>query len=138
MTGLGGVALWGTALALALTLQLPILMWVLSGEPPSLVRRAGERLAARWPRRRRSRATPLPPILLGMELRRLGGEIRRVEESNLPAKASRLAACATAYDHVLIEYCRSVDLPVPAERGPLTPSQRFEAESALICTGHDW
>ncbi len=138
MTGLSGSAVWGVVLALGVVLQMPVLMWVICGEPPSLVRRAIERLSARLPRRRRARDTPLPPILLGMELRRLGGEIRRVEESNQPAKASRLAACSTAYDHVLIEYCRSVDLPVPAERGPLTPSQRFEAESALICAGHDW
>ncbi len=119
-------------------LEIVLFAWLVSGESPRLVRRPVEWLARRSAWRRRRTSEPLPPVLLGLELRRLGGEIVRVENGNQPAKASRLAACTGAYDYVLLEYCRSLDIPVPSERGPLTPRQRFDAETALIGAGHEW
>lgn len=88
--------------------------------------------------RRRLPEEPLPPVLLGLELSRMAEHLRRVEEGDQPWKAERLAASTLAYDLVLRDYCRSVDLPVPEGRGSLSRSQRFELESALITHGHDW
>ncbi len=95
------------------------------------------RVAELVPWRRRP-AEPIPPVLIGLELRRLAEDIRRVEDGNQPAKAARLAASTWAYDYVLLDYCRSVNVPLPAERAPLTKRQRFDAEEALIGAGHDW
>lgn len=106
--------------------------------PP--LRRIGaplRRAAALVPWRRRE-VEPIPPVLLGLELRRLAEDIRRVEDGNQPAKAARLAASTWAYDYVLLDFCRSVNVPTPAERAPLTKRQRFDAEEALIGAGHDW
>jgi len=114
-----------------------LLDWLTTDRPPRLLRAPigwlGEHL-----RRHRRLHEPLPPVLLALELRRLTVEIRKVEEGNQPAKAARLAASTSAYDYVLLEYCRSLDVPVPAERAPLTANQRFTAEEALIGAGHDW
>lgn len=81
---------------------------------------------------------PLPPVLLGLELARMAEHLRVVEEGDQPWKAERLAASTLAYDLVLRDYCRSVNLPVPEGRGSLSRSQRFEMESALLTHGHDW
>jgi len=80
----------------------------------------------------------LAPVLLGLELARLADHLRRVEEGNQPNQAERLAASTLAYDLALRDYCRSVDLPVPEGYGTLSRSQRFELESALFASGHDW
>lgn len=88
--------------------------------------------------RQREPEQPLPPVLLGLELARMAEHLRRVEDGDQPWKAERLAASTLAYDLVLRDYCRSVDLPVPEGRGSLSRSQRFEMESALITHGHDW
>ncbi len=91
------------------------------------------RLAFRRPRRE-----PLPPILLALELRRMGEEVRRVEAGDEPSKAERLAARRLAYDQVLRDYCRSVGIPAPPGIGSLTAEQRFAVERDLISAGHDW
>ena len=88
--------------------------------------------------RRREPEQPLPPVLLGLELARIAEHVRRVEAGDQPSKAERLAAVTLAYDLVLRDYCRSVDLPVPEGHGSLSRSQRFEMESALLTQGHDW
>lgn len=88
--------------------------------------------------RQRRPEEPLPPVLLGLELARMAEHLRQVEEGNQPWKAERLAAITLAYDLVLRDYCRSVDLPVPEGRGSLSRSQRFDMESALLTHGHDW
>jgi hypothetical protein len=102
----------------------------------------GLRPAIRWWARHRAArkppVQPLPPVLLGLELRRLGHEVARVEADTQPAKAARLAAMRTAYDSVLLDYCRLVAVPVPTESLPLTGEERLEAELALIGRGHDW
>lgn len=88
--------------------------------------------------RQRRLPEPLPPVLFGLELARLAEHVRQVEGDNQPWKAERLAASTLAYDLALRDYCRSVDLPVPEGHGSLSRRQRFEMESALITTGHDW
>jgi hypothetical protein len=118
-----------------------VLEWFGTGRPPRTVRwlstHVGPRVP-RWLRRRRREPEPLPPVLLGLELRRLGAEVQRIDGSDLPAKAMRLRACTTAYDQVLLECCRSLEVPLPAESAPLSRDQRFDAESSLVAAGFTW
>lgn len=108
-----------------------------TGHPPRLLRPVADWVSARLGRVRPA-SEPLPPVLLGLELRRMSEQVRRVEAGNQPSPAERLAVCNLAYDLVLRDYCRSVGIPVPAGRGPLSRDQRFAMESALISAGHDW
>ena len=89
-------------------------------------------------RRNRRPPEPIDPVLLGLELARLAEHLRQVEEGNQPNQAERLAASTLAYDLALRDYCRSVDVPVPEGHGTLSRNQRFELESALLASGHDW
>jgi hypothetical protein len=88
--------------------------------------------------RPRPRREPVPPVLLALDLSRLADHVRRVEESDLPSKAERLMAARLAYDHVLRDYCRAVDIPVPPAIRGLSDAQRFDMESRLIGAGHHW
>ncbi len=113
------------------------LRWLTSGTAPwpfRLLAPQVERARAR----RRPPSEPVPPVLLGLELRRLAEKVREVDAGDQPAKAARLDACRWAYDYVLLEYCRAVDVPVPRSQVPLSERQRFAAESALISAGHEW
>jgi hypothetical protein len=111
--------------------------WLTSGQPPRLLRPTVTRVQA-WRDSRRPVPEPIPPILLAMELSRLAGHIRWVEEGDQPRKAERLMAARLAYDHALRDYCRAVDIPVPLAIRGLSREQRFHMESALIGAGHDW
>lgn len=111
--------------------------WALSGRAPFPFRTLAARLDDRRDARR-PRPEPIPPVLLGLELRRLGEEVRRIADSDLPAKSVRIAACTAAYDDVLIRTCRGLGVQEPQGPVPLRPSQRFEAESALVAAGFDW
>ena len=85
---------------------------------------------------------PIPPVLLGLELRRLGAEMQRIDASDLPAKAMRLRATTAAYDYVLLEACRSLEVPLPGKASPigtpLTQDQRLAAETSLVGAGFTW
>jgi hypothetical protein len=113
------------------------LEWFATGRLPSPLASLANR---QQKHRARRRTTPeaMPAALLGLELRRLGGELQRIDASDLPAKAMRLRACTAAYDYVLLECCRTVDVPVPATVTPLTRDQRFTAETALLQAGFSW
>lgn len=126
----------GIALAIFHT-AVSALVWAVLGRPfwpfKGLARRVED---AR--ERRRLPSEPMPTVLLGLELRRLGAEVQRVDASDQPAKAMRLRACTAAYDYVLLECCRSMEVPVPGTATPLTPAQRFNAESSLVEAGFTW
>jgi hypothetical protein len=111
--------------------------WLNTGRPPRLLRPLVDWFVARAARRRPAHE-PLPPVLLGLELRRMGEHMRQVEAGDQPSKAERLAVCRLAYDQVLREYCRSVGIPAPPGSGSLTPEERFAMESDLISEGYDW
>ncbi len=111
--------------------------WLNTGRPPKPLRPLVAWFEARA-ERRRPVPEPLPPVLLGLELRRMGEAMRQVEAGDQPSKAERLAVCRLAYDQVLRDYCRSVEIPVPPGNGGLTPEQRFTMESELISEGYDW
>lgn len=122
-----------------------VLEWFATGRPPRTVRWVADRVRPHLPRRlrrRRSEPEPLPPVLLGLELRRLGAEVQRIDSSDLPAKAMRLRAATAAYDYVLLEACRSLEVPMPGTAGPigtpLTQDQRLAAETSLVGAGFTW
>jgi len=123
------------------------LNWFTGGEPPRLVRPLVRRLGpraerlARWRRRvfGRPAPQPLPPVLIGMELRRLELEIRRVEQGNAPHQAARLRAVLAAYDQLLIQLCQRVDVPIDDVGLPPLPSRaRLTLEAELVAAGQDW
>ena len=122
-----------------------VLEWFATGRPPRSVRWVADRVRPRLPhhlRRRRREPEPLPPVLLGLELRRLGAEVQRIDSSDLPAKAMRLRAATAAYDYVLLEACRSLEVPLPGKASPigtpLTQDQRLAAETSLVGAGFTW
>jgi hypothetical protein len=113
------------------------LQWAATGRAPRPFRTLAARLEAARDRRRPA-PEPMPPVLLGLELRRLGCEVQRIAASDLPAKAMRLQACTAAYDHVLLECCRTLDVPVSYTATPLSGDQRFDAEASLLEAGFSW
>ena len=123
------------------------LNWFTGGEPPRLlrplIRRLGPRVErlGRWRRRvfGRPQPQPLPPVLIGMELRRIELEIRRVEQGDAPHQAARLRAVLAAYDQLLLELCARVDVPTDDVGLPPLPSrERLTLEAELVAAGHDW
>ena len=111
--------------------------WAVTGQAPRVLQPAIDRLEA-WLAARHPRPEPIPPVLLALELDRLARHVRFVDESDMPNKAERLMAARLAYDHALRDYCRAVDIPVPAAIRGLSREQRFDMESALIGAGHEW
>ena len=87
------------------------------------------------------RRAPAPqgPTLerLVSDLRRLEGDYRRIEASDLPAKAARLRSVTLAYDDTLTACCRALDLPEP-DKPPLRPVERLQTEAALAQHGLTW
>jgi hypothetical protein len=123
------------------------LTWFSEGNPPRLLRPLVRRLAPHaerlrlWRRRVLGRPVPepMPPVLLTLELRRLEGEIRRVQEGDAPHQAARLRAALAAYDQLLIQLCRRVDLPTgDVGLTPLPARDRLTLEAELVAAGHDW
>ncbi len=123
------------------------LNWFTGGEPPRLLRPLVRRLGPRAERARALAAPgvrpptpqPLPPVLIGMELRRLELEIRRVEEGDAPHQAARLRAVLAAYDQLLLQLCERVDVPIDDVGLPPLPSrERLTLEAELVAAGHDW
>lgn len=95
----------------------------------------------RWdpPRRRARAATPTGPTLerLVNDLRRLESDYRRIERSDLPAKAVRLRAVSLAYDDTLRACCLALELPEP-EPAPLSSLARLRTEAELAQHGLTW
>lgn len=139
------------------------LRWLAGGERPRVVglvartcRRAGAGVAGRFGPVRtaaagqvldglervgfvtRRRQEPVPTVLLVLELRRLAAEVRRIEVSDQPHPAARLAAAYAAYDHVLVQLCTEADVPTPIGLLPLDPRARLGLEADLVASGVDW
>ena len=87
----------------------------------------------------RREPSPQGPTLerLVSDLRRLEGDYRRIEASDLPAKAARLRSVTLAYDDTLTACCRALDLPEP-DKPPLRPVERLQTEAALAQHGLTW
>lgn len=135
--------LLGAALVEAALLMLVVVMsslgWNSVDDVPKLLRplaRAGTRVRSAFVPRPTSE--PLPLVLLSLELARLAEGVQRAAASNQPHQAARLAAAQAAYDQVLLEICRLVDLPTPTSLTPLHHSIRLEIESQLVSSGVEW
>lgn len=89
---------------------------------------------------RRGTGVPQGPTLerLVSDLRRLERDYRRIEASDLPAKAARLRSVTLAYDDTLRACCRALGLPEPQEAPPLGPVARLQTEAALAQHGLTW
>jgi hypothetical protein len=123
------------------------LNWFTGGETPRLLRPLARWLGPHTERLRlrcrrvlgRPEPQPLPPVLIGLELRRLELEIRRVEEGDAPHQAARLRAVLAAYDQLLIQLCERVDVPTHDVGLPPLPSrERLTLEAELVAAGQDW
>jgi len=89
--------------------------------------------------RHRPPAPETPPIeCLAADLRRLGSQLSRVENSNEIAKAFRMQATSRAYDDVLLSACRALEVELATQAAPLPPVERLEAEAALAMHGLRW
>jgi hypothetical protein len=74
---------------------------------------------------------------LAADLTRLAAHFEQVDESDAPAKAFRLKAAALAYDGVLLDAARTLQVPAP-ERPPLQSIERLQTEAALAQQGLVW
>ena len=99
-----------------------------------------DRAAPLW-RRLRGRPAPQPigiPVhQLAADLSRLSAQLAQLDESDAPAKAFRLRAVALAYDGVLLDAARTLQVPAPDEP-PLQSIDRLQTEAALAQQGLVW
>jgi hypothetical protein len=72
------------------------------------------------------------------ELRRLAAEIEKARASDQPGKMLKITASVQAYDDVLLNCCRTAGVTMPAQRRPLTATERLDAEAALLSRGIRW
>ncbi len=80
-----------------------------------------------------------PPVeRIAADLRRLSGYLDRLDRSREPAKIARMRAASWAYDDVLIEACRALEVPVDVGHAPLRPAERLFAEIELSRAGLVW
>lgn len=119
--------------------QVEALRWVTEGRVPRPLRPlARGALRVRRSLRRRPPVEPVPPVLLGLELRRLAAEVRRIEADRQPHRAARIAAALAAYDRVLVELCDYAEVPAPRGLPPLSSHARLDLEADLVASGVDW
>lgn len=82
---------------------------------------------------------PVELLICTLELQRLSRLVQRAHACDQPGKYERVRASEGAYDDVLLRTCRVVGVAEPeAERTPLTTTQRFDAETALMAGGVHW
>jgi hypothetical protein len=86
-------------------------------------------------RRRRTRRTPVEQ--LAADLHRLSVHLSEIERSQELHRAARLRAAAIAYDAVLVDACRTLEIEA-YDSTPLRPIERLETEAALAQEGLVW
>ena len=113
----------------ALRLLLPVLLYGL--------RRLLRAVPESWSLRRRP-PEPSGPSLqrLVFDLQRLERDFRRIQASNEPGKARRLAAVSLAYDETLRACCLSLGLD--SRPLPLSAIDRLQTEAELSQHGLVW
>lgn len=116
------LALWAFDLALR----------CVAGCPPTWLRR----LAALGRRRHSRLQTPL--VIHELDLTRLADSVTQSSATSQPARAFRIRASTAAYDTVLLDTCRTLGLPAPVGRPPLTEQERFDTEARLLEAGVRW
>lgn len=101
---------------------------------------AGEllaRLGDRPWRRRTPQPTVAPLERLSADLHRLTGQLELLERTNPPAKCARMKATTLAYDGVLLDACRALEVDTVAQP-PLKAVDRLVAEAELAQRGLRW
>jgi hypothetical protein len=98
--------------------------------------------ASRWLGNRREAAAhaSLPLERLASDLRRLHGQLARVENAAdmKPGRGVRVRAVRTAYGDSLLAACRALEVPdAPSEPSRLTTAETFRLEAALRDRGLD-
>lgn len=79
---------------------------------------------------------PFVTLTIQTRLSRLAGEINRLEqEGGRWARAHHLSAAQAAYDDLLVEACRLLEVPVPDAKRPV---RRLLAEAELRSRGWSW
>lgn len=95
-----------------------------------------------WWRRLFARpAEPTAPPLerLVADLRRLETEAERLlGDSTVLARGQRLLAVRMAFDLVLMDAARALDVDLPHERAPFTSEERFRVSIDLTASGLVW
>ncbi len=118
-----------------------LLNLILPQPPPSRWRRRMHRAADRVNGRLHPRPVPEPDpfdtLRLQTRLGHLAGEIRRVEDTRMYAKAHKLMALEAAYDDLLDEACRLAGVSEEADlkRGE---AKRWLEEQELASRGWSW
>ena len=79
----------------------------------------------------------VPVERLSADLHRLIRQLDDLERTNPPAKCARMRATALAYDAVLLDACRALEVRTEG-RPPLGPIARLEAEAELAKQGLTW
>jgi len=98
-----------------------------------------DRLDAGWRRLHRREPEPAgqPVQKIAADLHRLSQHLEHVDRSDLPAKAFRLRAATLAYDGVLLDAARTLEVPAPDEV-PMHSLDRLQTEAALAQQGLVW
>jgi hypothetical protein len=96
----------------------------------------------RWLRNRRAMATgsPIPLERLAADLRRLHGQVMRIEDAPdmKPGRGLRVRALRTAYGDSLLAACRALEVSdPPTDPARLTTSEIYRLEAALRARGLD-
>ena len=88
---------------------------------------------------------PEPPVVddpvtrLIADLRRLEGDVEELlADEQIIARGQRLQAVLIAYDLVLLDAARALDVPPPRRRAPLPRSDRVVLRAELAIAGLDW
>ena len=81
-----------------------------------------------------------PPLeRLVADLRRLEAEAERLlGDATVLARGQRLMAVRMAYDLVLMDAARALDVGLPHERAPFTSEERFRVSIDLTASGLVW
>lgn len=109
-----------------------------AGDSPRLLRRARRTWRRRRPRPIGARFDHDDVNRLTLELSRLSGVVQDARVTCQPGRARRTEAALLAYDDLLLECGRRVQVPVPRPRGPLSDEQRLDLEMALSRCGVRW
>ncbi|MDN5795373.1 MAG: hypothetical protein L0H79_06425 [Intrasporangium sp.] len=125
-------------LVVAFELFARVPVWV-AGRPPWPGRARGHGVRTRATRRRSHVDVRGADVhLLSLELSRLAALVQAAHGTRQPGAHLRVEASLLAYDDVLLECCRRLDLPTPCSRGPLSNARRLDLEMTLTDQGVRW
>lgn len=72
------------------------------------------------------------------ELTRLSDLVQRARTGERSGRAHRVRSATAAYDDALLDSCRSIGVPLPAQGAPLADGARFDVETRLVAAGLSW